>query len=122
MRYDKENFSSYYHEMSATLRKFRLPTWEEFPDIELYMDQMTLLINRYLAIGDGGEESFSPMEGGNGFTVGAFGKQRHLQLLHGITVIMTDECQFHRDSLISYRDCTAFRMLKWSIRRDREEP
>ncbi|MBQ2264864.1 MAG: DUF1836 domain-containing protein [Oscillospiraceae bacterium] len=56
MRYDKENFSSYYHEMSATLRKFRLPTWEEFPDIELYMDQMTLLINRYLAIGDGGEE------------------------------------------------------------------
>lgn len=56
MRYDKENFSSYYHEMSATLRKFRLPTWEEFPDIELYMDQMTLLINRYLAIGDSGEE------------------------------------------------------------------
>lgn len=56
MRYNKEDFSSYYHEMSAILRKFQLPTWEEFPDIELYMDQMTLLINRYLAIGDGAEE------------------------------------------------------------------
>ena len=56
MRYDKENFSSYYHEVSSILRGFRLPKWEDFPDLELYMDQMIVLINRYLAIGDGGEE------------------------------------------------------------------
>ncbi|MBE6848696.1 MAG: DUF1836 domain-containing protein [Ruminococcus sp.] len=56
MRYNKEHFSSYYNEISAILRNFKLPTWEEFPDIELYMDQMTVLINRYLAIGDGEPE------------------------------------------------------------------
>lgn len=56
MHYNKEHFSSYYHEMSAILRNFRLPAWEDFPDIALYMDQMIVLINRYLSIGDGGEE------------------------------------------------------------------
>lgn len=56
MRYNKEHFSSYYHEMSAILRKYQLPRWEEFPDLVLYMDQLTVLLNRYLAIGDGGEE------------------------------------------------------------------
>ncbi len=56
MRYDKDNFSSYYHEVSSMLRRFQLPKWEDFPDLELYMDQMIVLINRYLAIGDGGEE------------------------------------------------------------------
>lgn len=56
MRYDKDNFSSYYHEASASLRKFRLPEWDEFPDLELYMDQMIVLLNRYLAFGDGEED------------------------------------------------------------------
>ncbi len=48
MLYNQENFSLYYNEMSKKLRRFRLPTWEEFPDLELYMDQMIVLINRYL--------------------------------------------------------------------------
>ena len=49
MRYHKESFSSYYQEMSGSLRGFALPRWEDFPDLELYMDQMTAHINRYLA-------------------------------------------------------------------------
>ncbi len=56
MRYNKEHFSSYYHEISSDLRKFCLPEWEDFPDLELYMDQMIVLLNRYLAFGEDGEE------------------------------------------------------------------
>ena len=29
------------------LRQYRLPRWEELPDIELYMDQVITLIERY---------------------------------------------------------------------------
>lgn len=50
MRYSKEQFSSYYQEMTDALRSFSLPRWEEFPDLEIYMDQMIVLINRYLDI------------------------------------------------------------------------
>lgn len=56
MRYDKENFSSYYHKVASILQEFQLPKWEDFPEFELYMDQMIILLNNYLAIGDGGEE------------------------------------------------------------------
>lgn len=31
------------------LRQYRLPRWEELPDIELYMDQVITLIERYLS-------------------------------------------------------------------------
>ncbi len=31
------------------VRQYRLPRWEELPDIELYMDQVITLIERYLA-------------------------------------------------------------------------
>lgn len=33
---------------SETLGNFHLPTWEELPDFELYMDQVTTLVKRYL--------------------------------------------------------------------------
>lgn len=56
MLYNQEDFSAYYHEISGKLRSFRLPTWEEFPDLELYMDQMIVLINRYLAFDETSEE------------------------------------------------------------------
>ncbi len=49
MQYNKESFSTYYGEMSQALRSFRLPRWEAFPDIDVYMDQLVVLINRYLA-------------------------------------------------------------------------
>lgn len=48
MRYHKESFERYYQEMSESLRGYTLPRWEDFPDIEIYMDQMIVLINRYL--------------------------------------------------------------------------
>jgi hypothetical protein len=56
MQYDKDGFSHYYDQISSALRSFQLPTWEDFPDLELYMDQMIVLINRYLAFPDGTEE------------------------------------------------------------------
>ena len=31
------------------LQRYHLPRWEELPDIELYMDQVITLIERYLA-------------------------------------------------------------------------
>ena len=49
MRYHKESFQSYYQEMSSALRGYALPRWEDFPDLEIYMDQMIVLINRYLS-------------------------------------------------------------------------
>ncbi len=48
MQYNPVDFSEEYHRVSQSLRKFRLPTWEEFPDFDLYMDQMVSLINGYL--------------------------------------------------------------------------
>ena len=48
MQYDKEAFSEDYGRASDTLRSFALPAWEDLPDLELYMDQMIVLINRYL--------------------------------------------------------------------------
>ncbi|MBP3341907.1 MAG: DUF1836 domain-containing protein, partial [Peptococcaceae bacterium] len=30
------------------MQSYRLPRWEELPDIELYMDQVITLIERYL--------------------------------------------------------------------------
>ncbi|MFV0561410.1 MAG: DUF1836 domain-containing protein [Enterococcus sp.] len=31
------------------IENFRLPTWEELPDLELYMDQVITLVDRYLS-------------------------------------------------------------------------
>lgn len=50
MKYSKEQFSGYYQEMTGALRGFSLPRWEDFPDLEIYMDQMIILINRYLDV------------------------------------------------------------------------
>lgn len=39
------------------LEKFDLPDWESLPQLDLYMDQVILLLTRYLApLGRGGEE------------------------------------------------------------------
>ncbi len=48
MQYDQEQFERDYRIRSEAVRSFCLPRWEEFPDIELYMDQLVVLINRYL--------------------------------------------------------------------------
>ncbi|MBQ8928624.1 MAG: DUF1836 domain-containing protein [Oscillospiraceae bacterium] len=62
MQYDKDAFSEDYRRASDTLRCFVLPSWEELPDLELYMDQMIVLINRYLSpVGGTGKEVTASM-------------------------------------------------------------
>lgn len=48
MQYNQEQFEKEYRIRSEAVRSFCLPIWEDFPDIELYMDQLVILINRYL--------------------------------------------------------------------------
>ncbi len=50
MNIQKEKFVSTYNELSAILADYKLPTWDELPDIELYMDQVISLIKKYLEI------------------------------------------------------------------------
>ena len=40
------------------LEKFDLPDWENLPELELYMDQVILLLNRYLSPMAAGEEKY----------------------------------------------------------------
>jgi hypothetical protein len=61
----------------------------------------------------GGEPLCPPVKGGNGFAFRICGKQRQLELLHGITVVMADECQIHmylsiKADAVSDKDYTAF--------------
>lgn len=50
MNYTKENIESVFSEGEKYLKEFSLPTWEDFPNIELYMDQVVALLNEYLGI------------------------------------------------------------------------
>ncbi len=45
--YSKELFSEYFTQWEQYLAKQRIPGWEELPDLELYMDQVLVIINRY---------------------------------------------------------------------------
>jgi len=46
-------------------------------------------------LGRGGEPGFATGKGGNRRPFRIFREQSHLQLLHGVTVLVTDECQIH---------------------------
>lgn len=48
MRYDKEKFLKCFNEYSKIITESRLPRWDELPTIDLYMDQVTILLNKYL--------------------------------------------------------------------------
>ena len=37
------------HAWESALSSFRLPEWENLPELELYMDQVVLLMSRYLS-------------------------------------------------------------------------
>jgi len=50
MNYTKENLESVFSEGEKYLKEFSLPAWEDFPNIELYMDQVVALLNEYLGI------------------------------------------------------------------------
>ena len=46
--YDREQFMRKLVRWQKYMENYCLPTWEELPDMELYMDQVVSLVNRYL--------------------------------------------------------------------------
>jgi len=50
MIYNKENLTEIFSEGEKYLKEFSLPGWNDFPSIELYMDQVVVLLNEYLGI------------------------------------------------------------------------
>jgi len=48
MRYDEKLVASKLRYWEACLREYTLPAWEDIPDFGLYMEQIILLLNRYL--------------------------------------------------------------------------
>ena len=56
MLYDKESFEKRFSDWEKKLASHKLPTWEELPVFELYMDQVMVLVNGYLSILENGEE------------------------------------------------------------------
>lgn len=50
MKYDKTQFAEAFEGWIRGIEEHALPEWEEFPSLELYMDQVIALINQYLEI------------------------------------------------------------------------
>ncbi|MCI6729490.1 MAG: DUF1836 domain-containing protein [Clostridiales bacterium] len=48
MAYDKEQVVEKLLYWKDFMQQFHLPTWEELPDLELYMDQVVALVSRYV--------------------------------------------------------------------------
>lgn len=48
LSYDREQFQQKLVRWRSYMEDFRLPSWEALPDMELYMDQVISLANRYL--------------------------------------------------------------------------
>lgn len=48
MTYDKKQVAERLCYWREFMRSFHLPTWEELPDLELYMDQVVSLVIRYV--------------------------------------------------------------------------
>ena len=48
MSYDREQFIEKLDRWRKYMENFTLPSWESLPDMELYMDQVISLVNRYL--------------------------------------------------------------------------
>ena len=48
MSYDREQFQQKLVRWRSYMEDFRLPSWDALPDMELYMDQVISLANRYL--------------------------------------------------------------------------
>ena len=48
MSYDREQFVQKLERWRKYMENFSLPAWEALPDMELYMDQVISLVNRYL--------------------------------------------------------------------------
>ncbi len=50
MKYDKTQFDEAFEGWRQGIEEHSLPGWEEFPSLELYMDQVIALLNQYLEI------------------------------------------------------------------------
>lgn len=50
MKYNKERLTEIFYQSEHLLKEYHLPTWEELPTIDLYMDQVIILLNKYLSI------------------------------------------------------------------------
>jgi len=48
MLYDKQHIEGKLHRWEKFLHEFNLPAWDELPQIDLYMDQVIVLLNDYL--------------------------------------------------------------------------
>lgn len=61
MNYDKKKLNDSIECWRKTLENYRLPSWDELPAFELYMDQVIVLMNEYLKIfiAENGSAGFS---------------------------------------------------------------
>ncbi|MBO5930509.1 MAG: DUF1836 domain-containing protein [Clostridia bacterium] len=50
MKYSKEQLTEIFSQSEQLLKEYHLPTWDELPTIDLYMDQVILLLTKYLEI------------------------------------------------------------------------
>ena len=48
MSYSREEIAKLMHNWNELLNSYKLPTWDELPTIDLYMDQVIALMNQYL--------------------------------------------------------------------------
>lgn len=48
MRYTKTEFEKHVKSWESFLEEYSIPSWEELPPLDLYMDQIIVLMNRYL--------------------------------------------------------------------------
>ncbi len=56
MLYDNKLVAAKLRRWENFMREFRLPAWEELPDLELYMDQVVALVCRYVDLHDSAPE------------------------------------------------------------------
>lgn len=50
MEREPKALSQYLEDWRKNMAAYQLPTWEELPDLELYMDQVVALVGRYLSL------------------------------------------------------------------------
>lgn len=49
MSYSREEFAKHMQDWNTLLNTHKLPVWDELPSIDLYMDQVIVLMNQYLS-------------------------------------------------------------------------
>lgn len=49
MSYSREEFAKHMQDWNTILNTHKLPAWDELPSIDLYMDQVIVLMNQYLS-------------------------------------------------------------------------